>query len=507
MRERLLECIQARDAVLWVATDEEERSLQIIMDVAETLGYVVFVWDSTQGFQALNSAQVRLPGDEGSLNVDVALNALESYTQEAGIFVFRDFDLLFERVRTAPDAVPIIRRIRRLSRGLKGGRNVLVFLSYCGTVPEELQSSVSLVRAPLPTAEELEHLFYAWLQANGFSERNLLNEAGVDRLIAAGRGMTADQFLSALARSLVRRKELNEESISDMVEEKTQVVRKTGLLELVPLKEGFESIGGLDLLKDWLRKRVLAYTKPAILYGLPTPRGVLLAGVPGTGKSLTAKAVAHAWQKPLVRLDVGRLYGSLVGESEERWRRAVEIVEGIAPCVLWLDELEKAFAGATGYSGDGGVSRRLFGSLLTWMQEKTAQVFVVATANSVERLPPELLRKGRFDELFFIDLPTASERRAILDVLLKKYRRRASTLVTDDLVARLDKFTGAEIEQVIVDALYDAFFDGQREVTTEDLIRTAGLVVPIADQMRTEIEELRRWGRSQARPASSQKGD
>jgi SpoVK/Ycf46/Vps4 family AAA+-type ATPase len=251
-----------------------------------------------------------------------------------------------------------------------------------------------------------------------------------------------------------------------------------------------------------VQKRSLAYSRAARRYGLPLPKGMLLAGVPGTGKSLTAKAIAVLWGMPLLRFDVGRVYGSLVGESEERWRRAVEITESIAPCVLWVDEIEKAFSGVTGSSGDSGVSQRVFGSMLTWLQEKRAPVFVVATANNIQLLPPEMLRKGRFDELFFLDLPTEAERRAILDVLLKKYARRTSSLVTDDLVGRLERFTGAEIEQVIVEALHDAFYDDQREVKTDDLVSAAKHVVPIAEQMRGEIEALRRWGRTQARPAS-----
>jgi SpoVK/Ycf46/Vps4 family AAA+-type ATPase len=258
-------------------------------------------------------------------------------------------------------------------------------------------------------------------------------------------------------------------------------------------------------LKTWLQKRSLAYSKAAKVYGLPSPKGVLLVGVPGTGKSLTAKAVGNHLGMPLLRLDVGRLYGSYVGETEGRLRHALDIIESVAPDVLWIDEVEKAFAGATGPSGDSGVSQRVFGSVLTWLQDKQAPAFVVATANNVRSLPPEFLRRGRFDEIFFIDLPTASERRAILDVLLRKYGRDSKVLVNDELVSRLERFTGAEIEQVIIEALYNSFYDSQRALRPADIKEAASNVVPIADQMRTEIDELRRWGHSQARMASSEK--
>lgn len=507
MRARLKECIQSRDAVLWLTTAEEERTLSIISQVARGLKRVVFEWDSAGGFRCRSATKARLHGDEGSTHIGSALTAVETYNQDPAVFVFRDFDILWDRIRALPDSVPIVRQLRQLAVKLKSGKNTLIFLSCSQMVPPEIEPCVSLLRAPLPDMEELGVLFKQWMKTNGFKKFCTLDEDGLYRLAAAALGMTSVQALAALAKSLVRRKEIGQMAVADMVEAKTEVLKKTGLLELVQSRESFDTIGGLGELKDWLQKRSLAYSKAAKTYGLPGPKGVLLLGVPGTGKSLTAKAVGNFWGMPLVRLDVGRIYGSLVGESEERLRRALEIIEGVAPCVLWIDEIEKALAGSTGPSGDSGVSKRLFGSILTWLQEKEAHIFVVATANDIRSLPPEMLRRGRFDEVFFVDLPNDVERREIIKVLLNKYGRKPSGLITNELISRLDRFTGAEIEQVVVEALYNAFYDDQRKLTVGDLIEVARDVSPIADQMRTEIEALRRWGRTQARMASSGKGD
>lgn len=314
--------------------------------------------------------------------------------------------------------------------------------------------------------------------------------------------MTSRQIQSALAHSLVTRKRLDGGTIEDVLAEKVAAVRKTELLEYVAVTTTLDDVGGLEGLKAFLRARASAFGTAAERYGLPMPKGILILGPPGTGKSLVAKATAHALGMTLLRFDLGRLQASLVGQSEERTRRALAMAESQAPCVTWIDELKKGFAGVSGPAGDSGVTQRQFGSVLNWMQERTAPVFVVATANNIRQLPPEFLRKGRFDEIFFVNLPTPAERRAILNVLLRRYGQRQPGLVTEDLVRRLDRYTGAEIEYVITEAMYEAFADGQRPVTADDLVAATTRVLPLADQMRAEIEELRKWGRANARPAS-----
>jgi SpoVK/Ycf46/Vps4 family AAA+-type ATPase len=280
-------------------------------------------------------------------------------------------------------------------------------------------------------------------------------------------------------------------------------VRKSGVLEYYDASETMQDVGGLDLLKDWLRKRRAAFSQEARAFGLPAPKGVLLLGVQGTGKSLSAKAIANLWNLPMLRLDVGRVFGSLVGASEANMRAAIRTAEAVAPCILWIDELEKGFAGVQGSGvSDSGTTARVFATFLTWMQDKRAPVFVVATANDVSQLPPELLRKGRFDEIFFIDLPTAAEREQIFAIHLRKRGRDPQHYDLKRLAAATEGFSGAEIEQVVVAGLFTAF-DAGRELTTDDMLEEVRHTVPLAVMMREEIEELRTWAQLRTRPASS----
>jgi SpoVK/Ycf46/Vps4 family AAA+-type ATPase len=305
-----------------------------------------------------------------------------------------------------------------------------------------------------------------------------LTKLGREKLVQAALGLTAAQAQRVFAKAIVADGVLDDRDIGLVTDEKKQIIRESEALEFYPVTETLADVGGLGVLKDWLRLRERAFTQEARAYGLPSPRGVALIGIPGTGKSLTAKMIGGLWQLPLLRLDVGALFGSLVGESEERARRALRLAETCAPAVVWIDEVEKALA-----SGglDGGTSTRVFGTILTWMQEKTAPVFVVASANDISRLPPELLRKGRFDEIFFLDLPTLAERKEIFAVHLRKY-------------------VGAEIEQAIVDAMYVGFGAG-REFTTEDVAAALKRQVPLSVSARETVGALRNWlreGRAQS---------
>jgi SpoVK/Ycf46/Vps4 family AAA+-type ATPase len=314
--------------------------------------------------------------------------------------------------------------------------------------------------------------------------------------------MSSRKIQSALAKSAVKNGALREQSIDDLLAEKTEAVRTSEILEYVRVEESIADVGGMAGVKDFLRKREHGFGQAAARYGLPAPKGILLLGPPGTGKSLLAKIAASMMHLALIRFDLGRVHGSLVGQSEQRMRRALAMAEAQAPCELWIDELDKMFGGASGAAGDGGVTQRVFGTFLTWMQDRAKPVFIVATANDISRLPPEFLRKGRFDEIFFVDLPGADERRDILDVLLRKYGRDPGALVTEALVAKLDRYTGAEIEYVIVEALHEAFHDEQRELAATDLEAAVANIVPVADQRRSEIDGLRGWGKANARPAS-----
>ena len=309
--------------------------------------------------------------------------------------------------------------------------------------------------------------------------------------------------------ALAAKQQVNESDIDGVLAEKKQAIRQTGILEFFTPQESLKRVGGLDRLKQWVLMRQDAFTEEARRYGIPNPKGVLLVGIQGTGKSLSAKTIAHQWRLPLLRLDSGRLFGGIVGESESRVRQMIQLTEAIAPCVLWIDEIDKAFGNiSSGFDSDSGTSRRVFGSLITWMQEKTSPVFIVATANNVQILPAELLRKGRFDEIFFLNLPTEVERREIFKVHLQKLRpNRLREFDLTVLAQASPNFSGAEIEQVIVDGMHQAFAmkDGQRrDFVTDDIAQAIAQTVPLAAIARSQIEALKQWAaEAGARAASS----
>ena len=313
-----------------------------------------------------------------------------------------------------------------------------------------------------------------------------------------------------MAKALAAKQQVNESDIDGVLEEKKQAIRQTGILEFFTPQESLKRVGGLDTLKQWVLMRQDAFTEEARRYGIPNPKGMLLVGIQGTGKSLSAKTIAHEWRLPLLRLDSGRLFGGIVGESESRVRQMIQLTEAMAPCVLWIDEIDKAFGNITSsIDGDSGTSRRVFGSLITWMQEKTASVFIVATANNVKILPAELLRKGRFDEIFFLNLPTEAERQEIFKVHLQRLRPNRLREFNLALLAKQSlNFSGAEIEQVIVDAMHQAFstrVEGQRrDFNTEDILQAVGQTVPLAAIAHEQIEALKQWAaQAGARTASN----
>jgi SpoVK/Ycf46/Vps4 family AAA+-type ATPase len=295
---------------------------------------------------------------------------------------------------------------------------------------------------------------------------------------------------------------LDKDDILLVLEEKRQVIRKSGLLEFISVDQSLGTVGGLDALKAWLKARGQAFGEPARAYGLPAPKGLLMLGVQGCGKSLTAKSIAAEWSLPLLRLDMGRIFSGLVGSSEENLRRAIRVAESVAPAVLWVDEIEKGLSGvASSGSTDGGVTARVFGALLTWLQEKTSPVFVVATANRVEALPPELLRKGRFDEIFFIDLPAAPERREIFRIHLSQRHRDPADFDLDDLARRSEGFSGAEIEQAILSGMYEAF-SGSANLSSFHVQRALAETYPLSATLGEEIGRLREWAKNRTRSAS-----
>jgi len=493
---------RAKTEMLWVSTMEEDRTASRIEAEAEKLGNAVFEWTCVKAFEQRCQGKLRLPGDGQCTNIDQALRAIAEYKQQRTVFIFRDLDLLARRLEPSPDYVMVVRRIKDVCRALRQNGNTAVFLASSPLIPRELQECLALVEVPLPDQEERIAINSAWIAANCAGVPSQINDEIVHQMGSVSAGMTSRQIQSALAMSVVKHKALTPQVVDDLLAEKIAAVKTSELMECVRVGEKLEDVGGLAAIKDYVQKRAMAFGRPAERYGLPKPKGVLIVGIPGTGKSLLAKVIASILHLALLRFDLGRVHASLVGESEARMRQALVIAESQAPVVIWIDEIEKAFAGVSGPSGDSGVGQRVFGTFLTWAQERTKPIFLVATANSVRQLPPEFLRKGRFDEIFFVDLPTPAERKAILEVLLRKYGLPTKGLISERLIEKLDRYTGAEIECVITEAMFEAFSDDQRPVTAKDLAAAATKIVPISDQMRDEIEAMRGWGRANARSAS-----
>ncbi len=477
--------IRSRTPILWIRSLEEERVEALLEQAAQRLGNRTLLrWDFIDGLSGAPNRQ-----GEAARNPLAALACLEPLAPEQGaILLLRDFH------RYTDDA-GICRRLRNLAGQLRQLPRTLVITAPAWQLPPELDDCITLLELPLPDAAEIGQLLSAIAGASG----EPLKPPVLGQLAAACHGLSEQRVRQLAARALARRGRLSEVDLAEVLEEKRQAIAKTELLEYCPSEATPADIGGLDALKSWLEQRRVAFSEEAQRFGLPLPRGVLLVGPQGTGKSLTAKAIAHSWGMPLLRLDVGRLFAGLVGASEARTREMIQRAEAMAPCVLWIDEIDKGFGG-DGRS-DGGTSQRVLGTVLTWMAEKTSAVFVVATANGVERLPAELLRKGRFDEIFLLDLPSPEERRAILDLQLRR-RRPEHTLPLEVLVDRTSGFSGAELEQMVIEALHLAFAAG-RDISEADLIAAASQVVPLVRTAREQLEALQQWASGgRARPAS-----
>ena len=481
--------IRARTPILWIRSLEEERVDGLLEQAAQRLGgRTLLRWDFIDG---LSGAPNR--SGEATRNPMAALACLDTLPPEQGaLLVLRDFH------RYCEDA-GVCRRLRNLASSLRQAPRTLVITAPDWAIPRELEDSITLLDLPLPDAEEIRQLLSTIAGVSCYP----LAPAVCEQLTAACHGLSEQRVRQLAARALARRGQLGEADLAEVLEEKRQAIAKSELLEYCPSEASPADIGGHEALKHWLEQRHMAFSEEAMRYGLPLPRGVLLVGPQGTGKSLTAKAIAHSWSMPLLRLDVGRLFAGLVGASEARTRDMIQRAEAMAPCVLWIDEIDKGFGGDS--RSDGGTSQRVLGTVLTWMAEKTSAVFVVATANGVDKLPGELLRKGRFDEIFLLDLPSAEERHSILDLQLRR-RRPKHSITLEVLVDRTAGFSGAELEQTVIEAMHLAFAE-QREFGEADLIAAASQVVPLSRTAREQLEALQAWASGgRARPASLPNG-
>jgi SpoVK/Ycf46/Vps4 family AAA+-type ATPase len=385
-----------------------------------------------------------------------------------------------------------------LARTLKSQPKNIVIIAPEISIPNELAEVLTVIEFPFPTAQEIKTEIQRLIASTGQSLDNQL----LDELVRSAQGLSLERIRRVLTLAIANHGQIEPEDVELILEEKRQSIRQTQILDYYPAKEQISDIGGLDNLKDWLLRRGGAFSDKARAYGLPHPRGLLLVGIQGTGKSLTAKAIAHHWHLPLLRLDVGRLFGGLVGESESRTRQMINLAEALAPCILWIDEIDKAFGGADG-KADSGTTSRVFGTFITWLAEKQTPVFVVATANNIRALPPEMLRKGRFDEIFFVGLPSQEEREAIFNVHLSHLRpHNLKNYDLKRLAYETPDFSGAEIEQTIIEAMHIGFSQN-RDFSTEDILEAASQIVPLARTAKEQIEFLQNWAASgKARLAS-----
>ncbi|MEQ8384576.1 MAG: AAA family ATPase [Coleofasciculus sp. A1-SPW-01] len=480
--------LRARYPLIYIPTLEEERAEVAIAQTAQRLGErAVYIWDFVDGYQGN-------PNDQGfgRRNPLQALEFVEKIPANApSIFILRDFHRFL-------DDISISRKLKNLARLLKSQPKNIVIVTPQVAIPSDLTEVLTVQEFPLPDVGEIKAEISRLVAATSQS----LSDKVLDELVRSCQGLSLERIRRVLARAIAAQGQIQPDDVEMVLEEKRQSIRQTQILDYYPTSERISDIGGLDNLKDWLLRRGGAFTERARQYGLPHPRGLLLVGIQGTGKSLTAKAIAHHWHLPLLRLDVGRLFGGLVGESESRTRQMIQLAEALAPCILWIDEIDKAFAGVES-KGDSGTASRVFGTFINWLAEKKSPVFVVATANNIQALPPEMLRKGRFDEIFFVGLPSQAERQAIFELHLGRLRpHNLKNYDLERLAYETPDFSGAEIEQTLIEAMHIGFSQN-RDFTTDDILEAASQIVPLARTAQEQIQFLKDWAAAgKARMAS-----
>ena len=492
--------LRARVAIIWAVTREEARVESYLIQACKNADLQPVTWDCASGiFNTITGESAPEMIDiEGVLQDVIVRSNIVTKENTRRAIILRDAHSWL----SGPIGIKTVRLLCNIARLRptmeRNTAQAIVIISPVSEIPPELAGHVTVIEWPVPDREEVASILDAILADMPddirATSQNGVREAAIDAAI----GLNGQEASICFSKSLVARA-LDPASI---MQEKKRIISREGILEWYdPIPGGLDAVGGLDVLKGWLISRASAYTLAAREYGLPAPRGCLLVGVPGCGKSLIAKAISTAWGIPLIRLDLNALKSKFVGGSEANLRRVLRIIEAIGRCVVWIDEIEKSLQGATSGSSDGGVSADALGTVLSWMQERKGDAFVIATANNVDDLPPELMRKGRFDDVWFVDLPGAYERGEILRAAFRQFKK---PLVNCDEVIRIsDQFSGAEIANIVPDAMFNAFADGQRNITSEDLIAAARTVVPAAQTNKEKLAKLRAWAAGRARVAST----
>lgn len=481
--------LKARYPIIYINTIEEDRVEYIIRkNVKTNLNRSIYSWDFVDGY-------TNNPNNEGfaKRNPLQALELVERLTSETpALFLLKDFN------RFLTD-LSISRKLRNISRILKLQPKTIIIIGSDLTIPKELQELITVLQFQLPLEEEISQELSRLVTSLGISVDPELFE----NLTRACQGLSLERIRRVLSKIIATHKTIDNNSIAILLGEKKQIISQTEILEYCSVNEKIANLGGLNNLKQWLKKRKTAFSLQASNYGLPTPRGLLLIGIQGTGKSLTAKAIANDWQLPLLKLDVGRLFGGIVGESESRLRQMINLSETISPCILWIDEIDKAFTN-TDNKGDSGTSNRILATFISWLSEKTKPVFVISTANNIDLLPLEIIRKGRFDEIFFLDLPQSKEREEIFKIHLQEFRPDTwQSFDFEKLTQLSESFSGAEIRQSIIEGMYQAFYE-KREVNTDDICFALKEFIPLARLETNQMTKLQSWAESgQIRLASS----
>jgi SpoVK/Ycf46/Vps4 family AAA+-type ATPase len=481
--------LKARYPIIYINTIEEDRVEYVIRkNIKTNLNRSIYTWDFVDGY-------TNNPNNEGfaKRNPLQALELVERLNVETpALFLLKDFN------RFLTD-LSISRKLRNISKILKLQPKTLIIIGSELTIPKELRDLITVIEFQLPLEQEINQELTRLVQSLKINVNSQLFE----NLVRACQGLSLERIRRVLSKIIATYKTIDENSIAVLLSEKKQIISQTEILEYSSVNEKIANLGGLDNLKDWLKKRKTAFSIQASNYGLPTPRGLLLIGLQGTGKSLTAKAIANDWQLPLLKLDVGKLFGGIVGESESRLRQMINVAETISPCILWIDEIDKAFS-ATESKGDSGTSNRVLATFISWLSEKTRPVFVIATANNIDLLPLEIIRKGRFDEIFFLDLPKKEEREEIFKIHLQEFRPNTWNLFDYSKLAQFsDDFSGAEIRQSIIEGMYHAFYE-KREFTTDDICLALKELIPLAHLESDQMIRLQTWASSgRIRSASS----
>lgn len=485
--ERLSSLIRAGQTCISIVTVEEDDALRVVREAAMETGRTLLVWSAVQGLQeGLIERPGRIP-DTG--HAAAALVRTHEVTEPV-VLAMLDLGQHLSDART-------LRALRDLLRHFEAIKGTLVVIDHADDLPGVVRSHAVRFELSLPDEEEVGRIAGRVLRGSGRRDRDdkvevKLSKTELASMVRNLQGLSRRQIERVMHSLVADDRVLDSADMDAALAMKRTLIQSGGVLEFVRAPLTMDEVGGLHTLKKWLDARRGALSPKGEAYGLEPPRGVLLLGVQGAGKSLCAKAIATSWQRPLLRLDAGVLYDRYIGESERRLRDAFKQAEDMAPVVLWIDEIEKAFASAASRSVDGGLSQRMFGSLLTWMQEHKRPVFLVATANDIEALPPELLRKGRFDEIFFVDLPDEAVRKQIFEIHLKKRKRDPKKFDTSRLAREAVGLSGAEIEQAVVAAMHDAFAQ-DTEVDTDRIVRAISISPPLSVTMAEKVAALREW--------------